>query len=161
MVTRPGQSQITEQDASYRAPLPAWMPRPLKRASGRTETLQTPAHVRVIGVELDEDNRALIRRKLGMKLGKFATSIERVTVRLTDTNGPRGGIDQVCNVKVVLSGLPSVVIERRGMVLHAAIDVALRATEQAVRRSVGRRRMKPLRRRNSVRGFGGVVVAQD
>jgi ribosome-associated translation inhibitor RaiA len=83
-----------------------------------------------------------------MKLGKFVTSIERVTVRVTDTNGPRGGIDQVCNVKVVLSGLPSVVVERRDAALHAAIDVAMRATEQAVRRSVGRRRMKPLRRRN-------------
>jgi ribosome-associated translation inhibitor RaiA len=121
----------------------------MKRESGRTETSQTPAHVRVIGVELDGDDHALIRRKLGMKLGKFATSIERVSVRVTDTNGPRGGVDQVCNVKVVLSGLPSVVVERRHAALHAAIDVALRATEQAVRRSVGRRRMKPLRGRDS------------
>jgi hypothetical protein len=148
-VTEPGQSQKTEQDAAHRAPLPAWVPRPVKRESGRTEILRTPAHVRVIGVELDEDNCALIRRKLGMKLGKFATSIERVTVRVTDTNGPRGGVDQMCNVKVVLSGLPSVVIERRDVSLHAAIDVALRSTEQAVRRRVSRRRMKPLRRRNS------------
>ena len=54
--------------------------------------------------------RSLIRRKLGMKLGKFATAIERLSVRVTDTNGPRGGIDQVCSVKVVISGLPSVVI---------------------------------------------------
>ena len=91
----------------------------------------------------------LIRRKLGMKLGKFATSIERVSVRVTDTNGPRGGVDQVCNVKVVLSGLPSVVVERRHADVHAAIDVALRATEQAVRRSVRRRRMKPRRGRSS------------
>jgi hypothetical protein len=55
----------------------------------------------------------------------------------------------VCNVKVVLSGLPSVVVERRHAALHAAIDIALRATEQAVRRSVRRRRMKPLRGRDS------------
>ena len=131
-----------------RVPLPASVPRPVKRASGRTETFQTPAHVRVIGVELDEDDRALIRRKLGAKLGKFVASIERVTVRLTDTNGPRGGVDHVCNVKVVLSGLPSVVVERRDASPHAAIDLALRATEQAVRSSISRRRMKPLRRRN-------------
>ena len=153
MFTRPTQNQNMDDDAAHRAPLPGWVPRPVKRASGRTETLRTPAHVRVIGVELDEDNRAHIRRKLGMKLGKFATSIERVTVRVTDTNGPRGGVDQVCNVKVVLSGLPSVVIERREVALHAAIDVALRATEQAVRRSVGRRRMKALRRISSATDY--------
>jgi ribosome-associated translation inhibitor RaiA len=121
----------------------------MKRVSGRTNTLQTPAHVRVSGVELDDDDRGLIRKKLGMKLGKFATSIERVSVRVTDTNGPRGGVDQVCKVKVVLSGLPSVLVERRHATLQAAIDLALRATEQAVRRSVSRRRMKPLRGRDS------------
>ena len=140
----------TNEDDEHRAPLPASVPRPLKRASGRTKTLATPAHVRVFGVELDEDNHALIRRKLGMKLAKFVTSIERVTVRVTDVNGPRGGIDHVCTVKVVLSGLPSVVVERRDVTPHAAIDLALRATEQAVRRSVGRRRTSPRRRGNLV-----------
>jgi ribosome-associated translation inhibitor RaiA len=150
--TRRRQDQETEQKSADRAPLPAWVPRPVKRESGRTDRLRTPAHVRVLGVELNDDDQALIRRKLGMKLGKFATSIERVSVRVTDTNGPRGGVDQVCNVKVVLSGLPSVVIERRHAALHAAIDVALRGTEQAVRRSVRRRRMKPLRGRNSAPG---------
>jgi ribosome-associated translation inhibitor RaiA len=149
MFTRPNQNEDTDEAAAPRAPLPAWVPRPVKRVSGRTESARTPAHVRVIGVDLDEDNRALIRRKLGMKLGKFAVSIERVTVRVSDTNGPRGGIDQVCNVKVVLTGLPSVVIERRDVALHAAIDVALRATEQAVRRSVNRRRTKHLRKNSA------------
>jgi ribosome-associated translation inhibitor RaiA len=145
--TRRRQDQETEPETAHRAPLPAWVPRPEKRESGRTDTWRTPAHVRVLGAELDDDDQALIRRKLGMKLGKFATSIERVSVRVTDTNGPRGGVDQVCNVKVVLSGLPSVVIERRHAALHAAIDGALRATERAVRRCVDRRRMKPLRGR--------------
>jgi hypothetical protein len=107
--------------------------------------------VRVLGVELGDEDRALIRRKLGMKLGKFVGSIERVTVRVTDDNGPRGGVDHVCNVKVVLSGLPSVVVERRAVAPQAAIDSALRAAEYAVRRSVGRRRMKPLRRRSATR----------
>ena len=129
----------------------------MKRESDRTDLLLTPAHVRLIGVDLDDDEQAQVRRKLGLKLGKFATSIERISVRVTDMNGPRGGIDQVCNVKVVLSGLPSVVIERRHAVLHAAIDDALHATEQAVRRRVRCRRMKPLRGRNSMaRGISGL-----
>ena len=143
----PRDDQHTNKDAAHRAPLPGWLPRPVKRASGRTHTSQTPAHVRVLGVELSDEHRALIQQKLGMKLGKFAQSIERVTVRVSDSNGPRGGVDQICHVKVVLSGLPSVVIERRHAALHAAVDIALRAAEQAVRRSVGRRRMKPLHRR--------------
>ena len=90
----------------------------------------------------------------GYEAREFATSIERISVRVTDINGPRGGVDQLCNVKVVLSGLPSVVVERRHAALHAAIDDALRATEQAVRKSVRRRRMKPRKGRNSVTDGG-------
>ena len=70
--TRLGGDQGTEHEVAHRASLPGWIPRPVKRASGRTDTSRTPAHVRVIGVELDDDDHALIRRKLGMKLGKFA-----------------------------------------------------------------------------------------
>jgi ribosome-associated translation inhibitor RaiA len=107
------------------------------------------AHVRVSGATLDDKERKYIARKLGMKLGKFATSIERVSVRVNDVNGPRGGVDQRCRVKVVLSGLPSVIVEHRHAAKEAAIDTALRAAEASIRRVVGRRRMKPLHRRAS------------
>jgi ribosome-associated translation inhibitor RaiA len=107
------------------------------------------AHVRVSGAALDDEERTYIARKLGMKLRKFATSIERVSVRVADVNGPRGGIDQRCRVKVVLSGLPSVIVERQHARKEAAVDTALRATEESVRRAVDRRRMKPLHRRTS------------
>ena len=101
----------------------------------------------VIGATLDQEHRDEVARKIGMKLGKFASSIERVSVRLFDANGPKGGIDQVCRIKVVLSGLPSVLVERRNSALPSAIDAAIRATALAVRRSVQRRRLKPLHRR--------------
>lgn len=135
--------------SARRAPLPASIPRPLKRVSTRQSPWRMTGHVRVIGAALDEDQREYVGRKLGMKLGKFASSIERVTVRVTDVNGPRGGIDQRCRVKVVLSGLPSVVVERRHATTEAAVDMTLRATEESVRRVVRRRRMKPLHRRTS------------
>jgi ribosome-associated translation inhibitor RaiA len=132
-----------------RAPLPASIPRPVKRTSTRHTPDRVTAHVRVFGTSLNDGQRAQVRQKLGTKLGKFASSIERVSVRVSDVNGPRGGVDQRCRVKVVLSRLPSVVVERRHSSPKAAIDAALRATEESVRRIVGRRRMKPLHRRAS------------
>jgi ribosome-associated translation inhibitor RaiA len=115
---------------------------PVRQMAGRDSTI--PAHVRVKDVTLTDDDHADIERKLGMRLGKFARPIERVTVRARDVNGPRGGVDQECSVKVVLRGLPSVVVTRRHAALAIAIDTALHAVEHAVRRSVHRRRMKPL-----------------
>lgn len=140
---KPLSHQVSELVATRRrAVLPASVSRPFKRSGGRASPI--PAHVRVTSVALSDEDHADIRRKLGMKLGKFSWSIERVTVRAKDTNGPRGGVDQECTVKVVLSGLPSVIVKRRHAALHVAIDEALDAVEQAVRRRVRRRRMKPL-----------------
>ena len=104
-----------------------------------------PAHIRVLGVGLSEDQRAFIRQKLSRKLEKFAGSIERVSVRVKDVNGPRGGIDKVCRIKVVLSNLPSVVFEAQDVTLDVAVGGALTGTERAVRRSIQRRRMKPIK----------------
>ena len=140
---------LTTTPGTRRAPLPASIPRPAKRANTRQSPWRVTAHIRVAGAALDDQERAYIARKLGMKLGKFATSIERVSERVTDVNGPRGGVDLRCRVKVVLSGLPSVIVERRNATKEAAIDTALRAIEASVRRVVGRRRMKPLHRRTS------------
>ena len=81
-----------------------------------------------------------------MKLGKFASSIERVSVRIEDVNGPRGGVDQACRIKVVLSGLPSVIFESRDASLRNAVDAALAGAERTVRRALQRRRTKPLNR---------------
>jgi hypothetical protein len=62
-----------------------------------------------------------------------------------DVNGPRGGVDQVCRIKVVMRGQPSVIFESRDSSLNAAVDVALAGVQRAVRRTTARRRTKPLR----------------
>ena len=131
--------------ARRRSVLPPSVSRPLKRVGGRASPI--PAHVRLPGIALGADGQTDIRCTWGMRLGTFAWSIERVTVRVRDANGPRGGVDQECTVKVVLSGLPSVVVRRRHAALDVALDEALQAVEQAVWRSVSRRRMKPLHSR--------------
>jgi len=132
-----------------RTPLPASLPRHVKRRRDRTGATSPPAHVRVIGGAIDEEHRDYIARKLGMRLGKFASSIERITVRLSDVNGPKGGPDQKCQIKVVLSGLPSVVVNETDSALPRTIDRAIDAAAMAVRRRVQRRRLKPLHHRSS------------
>ncbi|HET9865428.1 MAG TPA: HPF/RaiA family ribosome-associated protein [Steroidobacteraceae bacterium] len=111
-----------------------------------TSPQRFPVHIRSMAGELRSAERDYIRRKLGMKLGKHAGAVERCSVRLKDENGPRGGVDQLCRIKVAMRGLPSVVFESRNAVLKAAVDTALSGVERAVRRTVQRRRMKPLRR---------------
>ncbi|MEO5730751.1 MAG: HPF/RaiA family ribosome-associated protein [Byssovorax sp.] len=97
-------------------------------------------NVRSSGLHLDAAMRAYVRQRLGRKLGKFATHIERITVRFEDVNGPRGGEDTVSRIKVVLSGLDSIVYETRAVDARQALDLAADRVERAVRRSLGRAR---------------------
>lgn len=97
---RPGRRRLPQRSAAQRQPLPSTIPRAAKHARGRHFDVTPPAHVRVFGAALHDQDRDEIARRLGMRLGKFASSIERISVRLSDVNGPRGGVDHRCVVKV-------------------------------------------------------------
>ncbi|WP_437956591.1 hypothetical protein WME76_35165 [Sorangium sp. So ce119] len=79
-----------------------------------------------------------MRQTLAAKLGRFAPRIERLTVRFTDVNGPRGGVDVACDVKVVLSGRPSVVYQMRGREPRETIDRAVPGIVRAVQSALAR-----------------------
>ena len=121
------------------------------KATGRKPALthESPvqAHIRALGIHLNQNARTSIRRKLDRKFGKFARSIERTSVRLKDVNGPRGGVDHVCRIKVVLRNLPSVVYEKQDVSLDTAVGGAIAGAERAVRRTLQRARGKPIRKR--------------
>lgn len=144
-------SRPRRPDSARRKPMASYIPRPVKLGTGHGLAPLIPAYIRSVERALDADDRAYVRRKLGMKLGKFAQTIERVSVRVEDINGPRGGVDKACRIKVVLSGLPSVVVEQRGPSLQEVVDLALARTERAVRTSVQRRRTKSTGRQTARR----------
>jgi len=145
--SRRPQGRSPTPDSWKRAPFPDRVPRAVKRKPIRVNAPLVPTYLRARGVELDPDDRAYVRRKLGRRLGKFAASVERVSVRLEDVNGPRGGIDHVCRIKVVLRGLPSVFYEKRGASLQAVVDGAIAGVERALRRRLQRRDMAPIKKR--------------
>lgn len=126
-----------------REPLPGWLPRAEKPEPG-TPLQPVPAHIRMLGTGLSKQQRESIREELGARLGKFGNAVERVSVRVEDINGPRGGFDQACRIKAVLSDHPSVVFESRDSSLDVALRRCLPGIEQAVRRKLQRTRMKPI-----------------
>jgi hypothetical protein len=95
--------------------------------------------VRTAGVEIDADAIADARRRLARKLGRFARRIERLTLRYEDVS-PRGGAEIICRVKVVLTGLRSVVFEARGPDDRTASILAFDGVARAVKKALVRAR---------------------
>ena len=113
-----------------------------------------PVHVRMHGMRLTSGLRELVRKRVASRLNKFASAIQRVTVRIEDVNGPRGGLDKACRTKVVLRGLGTVLAVHQHHNVRTAIAGALRRAEDGVRRSVARKRTKSRGSRGSRRPPG-------
>ncbi|MCA9519012.1 MAG: hypothetical protein KC635_28955, partial [Myxococcales bacterium] len=73
-------------------------------------------------------------RRAHSTLARFTDAIRRLSVRLEDENGPRGGVDKRCQVEIVGPDLATVVVEARADAWNRAIERALASARRAVRR---------------------------
>jgi ribosome-associated translation inhibitor RaiA len=76
--------------------------------------------------------------RLFFALRRFQDSVRRVTVRVTDQNGPRRGIDTRCVVTADLHRGGAVLVEATSAWPTAAIGEAARRLNEALRRRVDR-----------------------
>lgn len=107
-----------------------------KRASRAAP--RTPINIRMSGVGASPDVLAYMRERIGRRLGKFAAHIQRVTLRFEDANGPRGGADKVCRVKVVLNGFDSILAEDQADTVRVAFDKASHRCVRALQKALSR-----------------------
>jgi len=81
-----------------------------------------------------------VKRRLSFALKNRDEQIQRISVRLSDINGPRGGEDKCCHIQVVIPNLANVVIEDIEIDLYAAIDGAVDRVRRTVDRRITRQR---------------------
>ncbi|NQW04902.1 MAG: ribosome-associated translation inhibitor RaiA [Acidobacteria bacterium] len=92
------------------------------------------------GLDLTDGIHEHVHRRLRYALGRFSDKLTRIVVRLSDENGPRGGVDKRCLVTVGVPGQPDVVVKASKSDLFVAVD---RAANGAWRSLV--KRLKRLR----------------
>mgnify|MGYP001187724111 CR=1 FL=1 len=101
--------------------------------------------VRSLGFTMTEAMRAQVMEGLGRALRRRRQAVRRVEVRLSDVNGPRGGVDKRCTLRVRMHGRSLIAVTRNDADLYAAIaqavDVAALRYEAVLRRDHPRRRL--------------------
>lgn len=86
---------------------------------------------------------AVLRVRFVMR--RMAWIVPRAHVRMTDLNGPRGGVDKQCRVELVAPGNGKVVVTAVARDWRSALDTALARAAHALRRQWQRVR-SPVRR---------------
>jgi len=80
--------------------------------------------------------------RLHFDLARFQPAVRKVEVHLSDVNGPRGGLDKRCQVRVRLASHSDVVIEDTEADLYHAVDRAVGRSARTVSRRLERARRK-------------------
>ena len=101
------------------------------------------------GIDLSGDLKDYIGRRVHFSLGRFAARIRSLSIRVADINGPRGGIDKFCDIRVDVGLRQPVMVRERQASIHAAVAFAVERAERAVQRQLslmttgGRRETAP------------------
>ncbi len=104
-------------------------------------------YIQARGFALTEPLEQYVLGRVRLALGNHLDNIDRLQVRLSDINGPRGGADKRCSVHIALPLQPDVVIEDVQTDMYDAVDSAVRRARHSVRRRLARMRAKVKRRK--------------
>ena len=97
-------------------------------------------------VKLQQETIKQMERRLLFSLSRFGHDINRVNVRLTDINGPKGGYDKECLIVVKLRKSGEVVVQGNGTDCSSALNHCADRISRAVDRELVRRREQPIRK---------------
>jgi len=99
---------------------------------------------------LTESLRDYSDRRMRAALTRFEGRVQRISMWLSDINGPRGGEDTHCRLQIVLAGDTDVVIEETQADLHVAINRAVERAGRAMARKLDRKKSRVHRTRTDV-----------
>lgn len=99
------------------------------------------------------------RRRLRFGLTRHSDRIQRVVVRVGDQNGPRGGEDKFCRIRVYLLDAPVAVMADVGSDLYAVIDRTADRVGRAVVKHLDRSRSGLRRGRAAAQRLRGTAPA--
>ena len=131
--------------SSRRAPMGTKASDVHRAERGRTGTETTPVYIRGA---IDADgtlDRNFIRARLGGKLGKYASRIDRLDVAVA-TNGPaRGAPDVRITIEASVASGGPLAVSGAGDTALTAFQAAVRSAERSVRRWLERKRRTTVR----------------
>jgi putative sigma-54 modulation protein len=106
--------------------------------------------IRIKDTDLADAVRTYAARRIRFALGRFASRVGRIVVRISDINGKRGGVDKCCHIGAEVLPAGKVVLQQIDADLFTAIDRASERAGRTLRRNIERAR-KVRTQRDSVR----------
>ena len=91
-------------------------------------------------VGITSEQPASIERCLQFAFDRFSSHIRTIDVSLSDVNGPKGGDDLQCRMKILLNGKGELVVEGKGITAEVVVAETADRAALAVSRRLDRLR---------------------
>lgn len=82
--------------------------------------------------------RQFAEHALTHKMGSRAEGIRCARIRLQDVNGPRGGVDKICRIRLEVAGRGDVSVSGEATGWYEAVTIAVINARTALDRRIGR-----------------------
>jgi putative sigma-54 modulation protein len=96
--------------------------------------------VRTHDLDWNEKLQKKVERSIEFAVDRHRDRIDRIAVCLADLNGPRGGVDKLCQMTAEVRGIGTLHISENGSDVTAVAGRAARRLGFRIRRSIERRR---------------------
>jgi ribosome-associated translation inhibitor RaiA len=94
--------------------------------------------IRVRDMEWTDELREKVERSIAFALDRYQTQVTDVAVYLTDLNGPKGGVDKLCQITAVLRRGKPVMILEQGSDVMPTVNTALNRLGNSIGRTIAR-----------------------
>jgi putative sigma-54 modulation protein len=115
--------------------------------------------VRLRGIENTDSLRDHATRRVHIQLSRFGPEISEVLVRISDLNGPRGGIDKHCRITLRGRRFRELVLDEVSVDPRLAVDAALDRIARLLAREL--RRVRAVRATRIAVAPPRIVVVGD
>lgn len=89
-----------------------------------------------------ENIREHAQSRVRQVMRRMSRFVQKAVIRLTDLNGPRGGMDKACQIQLVVAGQTPVIVSAQAMNWHGALESALDRAAYTLRRQIGQRKRR-------------------
>ena len=112
----------------------------------RGERLPMKIDVRVRGIDFTDELHKAVERIIAFAVDRFDTQVDKISVYLADVNGPKGGVDKLCQITANLSRGNPVLILEKGTEILSMVNRAASRVGHRIGRNLQYQRRPDLRR---------------
>jgi putative sigma-54 modulation protein len=107
---------------------------------------------RVRGIDFTDELRKAVERIVAFALDRYHPQMDKISVYMADLNGPKGGVDKLCQITAKLSRGNPVLILEQGSEILTTVNRAAHRLGHRIGRAVQRQNRPDSRRfRQSIR----------